>query len=103
MSQLKAKKLVIVESPVKAKTISRFLGADYIVESCMGHIRDLPSSAKEMPESVKKEPWAHFGVDVKNNFQPFYRVPNEKKEIVKKLKNKIKSVKELILATDEDR
>ena len=99
----KGKKLVIVESPVKAKTISRFLGKDYMVESCMGHIRDLPSSPKELPEKFKKKPWAQFGVDVENNFHPFYCVPGEKKEVVKKLKEKIKSVKELILATDEDR
>ena len=105
MSRVKSKgrKLVIVESPVKAKTISRFLGADYIVESCMGHIRDLPSSSKELPEKIKKKSWAHFGVDVDNNFQPFYCIPKSKKEIVKKLKAKINSVDELILATDEDR
>ena len=95
--------MVIVESPVKAKTISRFLGVDYIVESCMGHIRDLPSSSKELPEKVRKKPWSQFGVDVENNFQPFYCIPNDKKEIVKQLRKKISSVKELILATDEDR
>ena len=103
MAVVKGKKLVIVESPVKAKTISRFLGKDYMVESCMGHIRDLPSSPKEMPEKFKKKPWAHFGVDVENNFHPFYCIPGEKKEIVKKLKERMKLVKELILATDEDR
>ncbi len=103
MSKSKEKKLVIVESPVKAKTISRFLGRDYAVESCMGHIRDLPSSAKELPEQIRKKSWAHFGVNVENNFQPVYCIPGEKKEIVKKLKKKISSVKELILATDEDR
>ena len=103
MAVSKGKKLVIVESPVKAKTISRFLGADYMVESCMGHIRDLPTSSKELPEKIKKKSWAHFGVDVENNFHPFYCIPGGKKEIVKKLKEKIKSVKELILATDEDR
>lgn len=103
MSKQKEKKLVIVESPVKAKTISRFLGSEYLVESCMGHIRDLPSSSKELPEKIKKKSWSHFGVDVENGFQPIYCVPSEKKEIVKKLKNKLGSVKELILATDEDR
>lgn len=103
MSKRKEKKLVIVESPVKAKTISRFLGSEYLVESCMGHIRDLPSSSKELPEEIKKKPWSHFGVDVENGFRPFYCVPAEKKEIVKKLKNKLGAVKELILATDEDR
>ena len=103
MSKQKEKKLVIVESPIKAKTISRFLGSEYVVESCMGHIRDLPSSSKELPEKIKKKSWSHFGVDVENGFQPFYCVPAEKKEIVKKLKDKLGSVKELILATDEDR
>lgn len=103
MAAVKGKKLVIVESPVKAKTISRFLGRDYMVESCMGHIRDLPSSPKELPEKFKRKTWAPFGVDVENNFHPFYCIPGEKKEIVKKLKERIKSVKELILATDEDR
>ena len=98
-----SKKLVIVESPVKAKTISRFLGSDYIVESCMGHIRDLPGSAKELPEKFRKKPWAAFGVDVENDFYPFYRVPEDKKAIVKKLKGLVGEVKELILATDEDR
>ena len=103
MAKSKQKKLVIVESPVKAKTISRFLGADYMVESCMGHIRDLPHSSRELPENVRKKPWAHFGVDVENNFHPFYCIPKDKLETVKKLKSKIKSVGELILATDEDR
>ena len=103
MSSAKKKKLVIVESPVKARTIARFLGADYSVESCMGHIRDLPGSAKELPESVRKKPWARLAVDVENNFHPFYCIPLDKKETVKKLKSKTKSSQELILATDEDR
>ena len=103
MAKIKQKKLVIVESPAKAKTISRFLGSEYMVESCMGHIRDLPSSSKELPDDIKKKPWAHFGVDVENNFHPFYCIPVEKKKVVKKLKSQINSVNELILATDEDR
>ena len=103
MAKSKQKKLVIVESPVKAKTIRRFLGSEYIVESCMGHIRDLPSSSKELPENIKKKPWSHFGVDIVNNFRPFYCIPGEKKKVVKQLKNTIDSVDELILATDEDR
>ena len=97
------KKLVIVESPVKAKTIGRFLGSNYLVESCMGHIRDLPNSSKDLPESVRKKAWAGLGVDVENNFHPFYCIPKDKKSIVKKLKEKAKSSQELILATDEDR
>ena len=99
----KSKKMVIVESPAKAKTISRFLGSDYIVESCMGHIRDLPGSSKELPEEIKKKPWSHFAVDVDNDFQPFYCVPPDKKQVVKRIKEKMKFVNELILATDEDR
>ena len=100
---VKSKKLVIVESPAKAKTISRFLGSDYIVESCMGHIRDLPGSSKELPEKIKKKPWSHFAVDVDNDFQPFYCIPPDKKQVVKKIQEKMKLVGELILATDEDR
>ena len=92
-----------MESPAKAKTISRFLPAEYLVESCMGHIRDLPGSSKELPESIKKKPWAHFAVDVDNNFHPFYCVPADKKPVIKKIKDQLKKAGELILATDEDR
>ena len=97
------KKLVIVESPTKAKTIRRFLSKDYVVESCMGHIRDLPGSIKELPEEFKKYHWARFGVNVDKDFHPVYCVPSSKKAVVKKLKDILKSAKELILATDEDR
>ena len=69
----------------------------------MGHIRDLPNSSKELPESIKKKAWAGLGVDVENNFQPFYCIPRDKKDIVKKLKKQAQSSQELILATDEDR
>ena len=69
----------------------------------MGHIRDLPGSSKELPEAIKKKPWSHFAVDVDNDFQPFYCVPPDKKQVVEKIKEKMKSVDELILATDEDR
>ncbi len=103
MSKKTGKKLVIVESPVKARTIGRFLGSDYMVESCMGHVRDLPDSSKDLPESVRKKPWARLGVDVENNFHPFYCIPKDKKATVQKLKEKMKSAPELILATDEDR
>ncbi len=98
-----AKKLVVVESPTKAKTIRKFLGKDYLVESCMGHIRDLPQSAKDIPEKFKKEHWANLGVDVDHDFQPVYCVPKTKTRIVKMLKDKLAEVDELILATDEDR
>ena len=68
MAKTSGTKLVIVESPTKAKTIRKFLGRDYIVESCMGHIRDLPQSAKDIPEKLKKEAWAKLGVNVDKNF-----------------------------------
>ncbi len=97
------KKLVIVESPTKAKTIRKFLGKDYIVESCMGHIRDLPKSAKDIPEKVKKEKWAQLGVNVDKNFEPLYCVPKDKLKVVKNLKEKLAEANEIYLATDEDR
>lgn len=97
------KKLVVVESPTKAKTIRKFLGKEFVVESCMGHIRDLPQSAKDIPEKFKKEKWANLGVNVDNDFDPVYCVPRTKTRIVKTLKEKLAEVDELILATDEDR
>lgn len=96
-------KLVIVESPTKAKTIRKFLGRDYVVESCMGHIRDLPQSAKDIPEKVKKEKWAQLGVNVDHNFEPLYCIPKDKVKVVKNLKDKLADASELYLATDEDR
>ncbi len=98
-----SKKLVIVESPTKAKTIRKFLGKDYIVESCMGHVRDLPQSAKDIPEKFKKQPWATLGVDVDHDFEPVYCVPKNKTKIVKELREKLALADEIILATDEDR
>jgi DNA topoisomerase I len=96
-------KLVIVESPTKAKTIRKFLGSNYIVESCMGHIRDLPQSAKDIPEKVKKEKWAQLGVNVDKHFEPLYCVPKDKLKVIKNLKEKLLEADELFLATDEDR
>jgi DNA topoisomerase-1 len=98
-----AKSLIIVESPAKARTISRFLGDDYAVESSIGHIRDLPSTAAEIPAKYKKESWARLGVDVDHDFEPVYVIPGGKKAQVGKLKKKIKEATELYLATDEDR
>ncbi len=98
-----AKSLIIVESPAKARTISRFLGSDYSVESSIGHIRDLPSTAAEIPAKYKKESWARLGVDVDNDFKPLYVIPKGKKKQVDTLKKKIKEADELYLATDEDR
>jgi len=97
------KRLVIVESPAKARTIGRFLGPEYVVESSIGHIRDLPSKAAEIPENVKKEPWARLGVDVDHDFAPLYIVPATKKQQVTKLKALLRDADELYLATDEDR
>ncbi len=96
-------KLVIVESPTKAKTIRKFLGSNYVVESCMGHIRDLPQSAKDIPEKVKKEKWAQLGVNVDKHFEPLYCVPKDKVKVIKNLKEKLLDASELYLATDEDR
>ena len=98
-----AKPLVIVESPAKAKTIAGFLGHDYVVEASIGHIRDLPSVAAEIPAAYKGEPWARLGVDVDNDFKPLYVVPSRKKEQVRKLKGLAKDASEVYLATDEDR
>ncbi|MCY4321785.1 MAG: type I DNA topoisomerase [Bdellovibrionaceae bacterium] len=97
------KKLVIVESPTKAKTISRFLDSSYKVMACMGHIRDLPESAKDIPEKYKNKKWKNLGVNIEKNFEPIYCVPNSKSSIIKDLKKELKKSKELILATDEDR
>jgi DNA topoisomerase-1 len=98
-----AKPLVIVESPAKARTIARFLGGDFVVESSVGHIRDLPRDAKEIPTAYKSEPWARLGVDTENGFKPLYVVNSEKKQVVSKLKAALKGATELYLATDEDR
>jgi DNA topoisomerase-1 len=98
-----AKKLVIVESPAKARTISRYLGPEFVVDSSIGHIRDLPESASQIPASVKKEPWSRLGVNVNNGFEPLYVVPADKKKKVGELKKLLKNVDELLLATDEDR
>lgn len=97
------RRLVIVESPAKARTISQYLGSDYVVESSIGHIRDLPSSAAEIPAKYKKEKWARLGVNIDADFEPLYVVPPTKNEQVKKLKALLKDADELYLATDEDR
>jgi len=97
------KPLVIVESPTKARKIAEFLGRAYAVEASVGHIRDLPHGAAEVPAAYKKEPWARLGVDTENDFKPLYVVPKEKKEQVKKLKNLLKDADLVYLATDEDR
>ena len=93
--------LVIVESPSKARTINKYLGSDYIVESSVGHIRDLPASASEIPEKLKKEPWARLGVNVDQGFEPIYIVQPDKKKVLKELKARLKDADELLLATEE--
>lgn len=98
-----SKTLVIVESPTKAKTLRKFLGKDYVVESSVGHIRDLPANAAEIPAKYKKEAWSRLGVDVENDFQPLYIVQPEKKKKIAELKALLKGVDRVLLATDEDR
>ncbi len=94
---------MIVESPAKAKTIAGYLGKGYVVESSVGHIRDLPHSAAEVPAAQKGEAWSRLGVNVDSDFEPLYVVDPKKKSVVSGLKDKLKGVDELLLATDEDR
>lgn len=96
-------KLVIVESPTKARTIRGFLPAGYEVQASMGHVRDLPDSASEIPEELKGEEWSRLGVNVHADFEPLYVIPKDKRKVVKELKEALKKADELILATDEDR
>jgi DNA topoisomerase-1 len=97
------RRLVIVESPAKAKTIAGYLGGNYVVESSIGHIRDLPTSAADIPAKYKKESWSRLGVDVDHGFEPLYVVNADKRQQVAKLKAALAHVDELYLATDEDR
>ena len=97
------RRLVIVESPAKAKTIKGYLGPGYVVEASVGHIRDLPNGAAEVPAKYKGEPWARLGVNVEHDFEPLYVVNADKKAQVKKLKELLDDSDELFLATDEDR
>ncbi|HTZ08520.1 MAG TPA: type I DNA topoisomerase [Acidimicrobiales bacterium] len=94
---------MIVESPAKARTIGALLGPDFVVESSVGHIRDLPRRADEVPSAYKSEGWARLGVDVDNGFKPLYVVAPEKKSVVAKLKSLLREASEVYLATDEDR
>ncbi len=95
--------LVIVESPTKARTIRAFLPKDFRVEASMGHVRDLPNNASEIPAAHKGEKWANLGVNTANDFEPLYVVPKDKKKVVKELKDALKGADRLLLATDEDR
>ena len=98
-----ARALVIVESVAKATRIQGMLGRDYIVKPSIGHIRDLPQSAADIPVSVKSEKWARLGINVQDHFKPVYVVSPDRKKIVAELKAALKEVDELYLATDEDR
>ncbi|WP_200863045.1 type I DNA topoisomerase [Amycolatopsis orientalis] len=97
------RRLVIVESPTKARKIAPYLGGNYVVESSVGHIRDLPRGAADVPAQYKGESWARLGVDIDNDFKPLYIVTPDKKSKVTELKGLLKDVDELYLATDPDR
>ena len=105
MTEKSMKRLVIVESPAKAKKIGGYLGSNYTVMASMGHVRDLPESAKDIPEEIKKTKsnLAKYGVDVDHEFAPLYIVSERKKKLVKELRDALKGAGELLLATDEDR
>ena len=96
-------KLVIVESPAKAKTIERFLGPEYRVAASYGHVRDLPRSAGETPASVRDKSWGRLAVDTENGFRPVYVVPEESRRHVRELRKLLRGADEVLLATDEDR
>jgi DNA topoisomerase-1 len=95
--------LVIVESPTKARKIASYLGSNFVVESSRGHIRDLPRGAADVPAKFKGQAWARLGVDVDHDFEPLYVVSADKKSLVTELKEALKDVDELYLATDGDR
>jgi DNA topoisomerase I len=103
MINRKDKTLVVVESPTKAKTLRGFLPPGYEVAASMGHVRDLPESASEIPERYRSEEWARLGVNVQSDFQPLYVVPGPKRKVVTELRARLKDASQLILATDEDR
>src|SRR5947208_15043379 len=85
----KRMRLVIVESPAKARTIAGYLGDDFVVESSVGHIRDLPQRAADIPAKHKKEPWARLGVNVEKNFEPLYILDADKKTTVDRLNKRV--------------
>ena len=97
------KTLVIVESGAKADTISRFLGNDYVVTACFGHVRDLPRRAAERPAQIKGKPWADLAVDVDNGFVPYYIQPSDSKKHISRLRKELKQADRVLIATDEDR
>ena len=103
MATASKRRLVIVESPTKAVSLAKFLGAGYMVESSRGHVRDLPTGAAEVPAKYKGEKWARTGVNIENDFEPLYVVAADKKATMRDLKAKLADADELLLATDEDR
>src|SRR5207253_4998499 len=98
-----AKTLVIVESPAKARTIERILKKGYEVRASYGHVRDLPESADEIPDEIRKEKWGRLGVDTDGDFKPYYVIPNDKRKHVQALKAALKDATQVYLATDPDR
>src|SRR5437762_443602 len=98
-----AKTLVIVESPAKARTIERILKDGYEVRASYGHVRDLPESADEIPDEIRKKKWGRLGVDTEGNFTPYYVIPNDKKKYVQALRAAMKGATQVYLATDPDR
>ena len=99
---MSGRKLVIVESPAKAHTISTYLGPEFTVEASVGHIRDLPQPS-ELPAELKKGPYKKFAIDVESGFEPYYVVSPDKKKKVSELRKALKEADELYIATDEDR
>ena len=99
---MKRNALIIVESPTKAKTIKKFLGKDFTVLACNGHVRDLPGKASEIPEEVKKEKWSRVGIDVAHDFRPLYIIPPQKHKTLTEIRKALKEADQLYLATDEE-
>ena len=95
--------LVIVESPTKARTITKFLPKGFTVKASVGHVRDLPNSAKDIPAKYKKLKWSRLGVNIEDDFEPLYVVPKEKKELVKEMRTAVAKCDRIYFATDEDR
>ena len=95
--------LIIVESPTKARTLSGFLGKRYRVMASVGHVRDLPNNAGEVPQAIKGKKWASMAVDVDNDFRPYYVVSSNRKGTIRELKAALKDASEVLLATDPDR
>src|SRR6266852_6377726 len=98
-----AKTLVIVESPAKARTIERILKDGYEVRASYGHVRDLPESASEIPDEIRKKKWGRLGVDTEGDFTPYYVIPDDKRKYVQALRTALKGATQVYLATDPDR